>query len=151
VSVEPQIPPALREEVTKLQQMQNSLQGVLAQKQQVEVERIEIDRALEELKKAGEGDAVYKHAGSILIRSTRDALLAELEERKELSSTRQTVLTKQDERLREGLKAQEARVNEMIRAMQAPGAGGQPAAGGAPPGQPPQAQPPQAGAQQART
>ena len=118
--------------------MQNSLQGILAQKQQLEVERLEIDRALEELKKAGEGDTVYKHAGSILVRSTRDALVSELEERKELSSTRQTVLSKQDERLREGLKEQEARVTEMIRAMQAP-------PGGAP-GQP--AQPPQGGTQQ---
>ena len=142
MSAEPQIPPALREQVGKLQQMQNSLQGVMAQKQQVEVERLEIDRALEELKMAGEGDTVYKHAGSILVRSTRDALVAELEERKELSSTRQTVLAKQDERLREGLKEQEARVTEMIRAMQAPpgGAPGQPA--------PPPAQPPQGGAQQ---
>lgn len=135
MSVEPQIPPALREQVTKLQQMQNSLQGVMAQKQQVEVERLEIDRALEELKKAGEGDTVYKHAGSILIRSTRDALVAELEERKELSSTRQTVLAKQDERLRKGMKEQEARVTEMVRAMQAPPGG---AAGQAPPPQPAQ-------------
>lgn len=138
MSVEAQIPPALREQVGKLQQMQNSLQGVMAQKQQVEVERLEIDRALEELKKAGEGDTVYKHAGSILIRSTRDALIAELEEKKELSTTRQTVLAKQDERLREGLKEQEARVTEMVRALQAPP--------GAPPGQAPP-QPPQGGAQ----
>jgi len=55
-------------------------------------------------------------------------------------------LAKQDERLREGLKAQEARVNEMIRAMQAPGAAGQPGAGQPPPPPPPA----QAGAQQAR-
>lgn len=121
-----------------MQQMQNSLQGVMAQKQQVEVERLEIDRALEELKKAGEGDTVYKHAGSILIRSTRDALVAELEEKRELSETRQTVLSKQDERLRAGLKEQEARVTEMVRAMQAP-------PGGAPPGGAPGQQAPQPG------
>ncbi len=115
------IPPVLREQVEKLQQMQSSLQGVAAQKQQVEVERLEVDRALEELKKAGEDETVYKHAGSILIKTTRDALIAELEERKELSATRQTVLSKQDARLRESLKEQEAKVTDMIRGMQGPG------------------------------
>ena len=122
MSVDPNsIPPVLREQVAKIQQMQGSLQGVMAQKQQVEVERLEIDRALEELKGAGEDETVYKHAGSILIRTTRDAAVAELEERKELAATRQTVLSKQDARLREGLKEQEAKITEMIKGMQGPG------------------------------
>ena len=127
------IPPVLREQVEKLQQMQGSLHGVSAQKQQVEVERLEVERALEELRKAGEDETVYKHAGSILIKTTRDALIAELEERKELSTTRQTVLAKQDARLRESLKEQEAKVTDMIRGMQSPG--GPPPQGTQPPAQ----------------
>ncbi len=131
------IPPVLREQVEKLQQMQGSLHGVSAQKQQVEVERLEVERALEELRKAGEDETVYKHAGSILIKTTRDALIAELEERKELSTTRQTVLAKQDARLRESLKEQEAKVTDMIRGMQSPGGpqGGPPPQGTQPPAQ----------------
>ena len=36
----------------------------MAQKQQLDIEKMETDKALEELKKVADGDAVYKHAGS---------------------------------------------------------------------------------------
>ena len=130
MSIDPNnIPPWLQEHLGKLQQMQSSLQNVMAQKQQIEAERIETDRALEELKKAGEDEEVFKHAGSILIKSTRAAMIAELEERKELAATRSTVLDKQDARLRENLKEQEAKVTKMITEASK--------GGGAPPPQPP--------------
>jgi len=81
---------------------------------------MESERALEELKKASDSDAVYKHAGSILIKSTKAALIAELEEKKELSNTRSAVLAKQETRLKESIKEQEAKINEMIRGSQKP-------------------------------
>ncbi len=81
---------------------------------------MESERALEELKKAADGDAVYKHAGSILIKSTKAALIADLEERKELSNTRTAVLAKQETRLKESIKEQETKINEMIRSSQNP-------------------------------
>jgi prefoldin beta subunit len=81
---------------------------------------MESDRALEELKKAADGDAIYKHAGSILIKSTKAALIAELEEKKELSNTRTAVLAKQETRLKESIKEQETKINEMIRGTQNP-------------------------------
>lgn len=115
MSIDPNnMPPWLQEQLGKLQQMQNSLQSVFAQKQQIEAERIETDRALEELKKAGDDDTVYKHAGAILIKSTRAALVEDLEERKELGATRSTVLEKQETSLRENLKEQEAKVTKMV-------------------------------------
>ncbi|NIU02601.1 MAG: prefoldin subunit beta, partial [Nitrosopumilaceae archaeon] len=52
----------------------------------------ETEKALEELKKATDEDNVYKHAGSILIKSTKKELMDELEEKKEFSNTRSTVL-----------------------------------------------------------
>jgi len=90
----------------------------MMQKQQLEVETLEIDRALEELKKAGSDDAVYKNAGSVLIKAKRDDLIKELEEKKELSSTRLMVLGKQEARVKENLKEVENKINEMIRGMQ---------------------------------
>ena len=104
----------MEEQLVKLQQMQASLQGILAQKQQIEAERIDTDRALEELKKAHDDDLVYKHAGAILIKSTRAAMITELDERKELAATRSTVLDKQESRLRENLKEQESKVSKSI-------------------------------------
>jgi len=108
------IPPWLQEQLQKMQQAQQSLQSILLQKQQLEMEQIDSDKALEELKKASDDESVYKHAGSILIKSTKNDLIAELEERKELSKTRSTVLTKQEARVKESIKEQESKINEMI-------------------------------------
>ena len=47
-----QMPPWLQEQIAKMQQSQQNLQSILMQKQQVEMENAESDRALEELKKA---------------------------------------------------------------------------------------------------
>ncbi|MGQ0772576.1 MAG: prefoldin subunit beta [Nitrososphaerota archaeon] len=115
-----QIPPWLQEQLMKLQQSQQNLQSIMAQKQQLELEQMESERAVEELKKAADTDAVYKHSGPILIKSTKAGLIAELEEKKELSNTRTAVLAKQEARIKESIKEQEAKINEMIRGAQKP-------------------------------
>lgn len=115
-----QMPPWLQEQIMKLQQAQQNLQSIMAQKQQLEMEQIESDRALEELKKVADTDPVYKHAGSLLIKSTKAVLIAELEEKKELANTRVTVLAKQEARIKESIKEQETKINEMMHGGQKP-------------------------------
>jgi len=110
-----QMPPWLQEQLMKMQQSQQNLQAMMQQKQQIEMEKIETDKSLEELKKASDDDMVYKHAGSILIKSTKKDLIDELEERKELTKTRSTVLEKQESRLKETLKEQEAKITELMK------------------------------------
>ena len=110
-----QMPPWLQEQLMKMQQSQQNLQAIMQQKQQIEMEKIETDKSLEELKKASDDDMVYKHAGSILIKSTKKELIDELEERKELTKTRFTVLEKQENRLKETLKEQEAKITELMK------------------------------------
>jgi len=110
-----QIPPWLQEQLAKMQQSQQNLQSILAQKQHLELEQLETEKALEEITKASDDTIVYKHAGSILIKSNKNDLIAELEEKKELAKTRVTVLSKQEQRLKENLKEQESKINEMIR------------------------------------
>ena len=110
-----QMPPWLQEQLMKMQQSQQNLQAIMQQKQQIEMEKIETEKSLEELKKASDDDMVYKHAGSILIKSTKKELIDELEERKELTKTRSTVLEKQENRLKETLKEQEAKITEMMK------------------------------------
>ncbi len=130
---EQELPPWLREQVSRLQQLQQNLQAIMMQKQQLEVENVETDRALEELKKAGVDDAVYKNAGSVLIKSKKEEVVKELEERKELSNTRVMVLTKQETRVKENLKEVENKINEMIRGMQGSSGGTPPTGTGQPP------------------
>jgi prefoldin beta subunit len=85
------------------------------QKQQIEVESMEIEKALEELKKLGEDEVVYKSAGPLLIKTKKDDTIKELEEKKELSNTRLLVLGKQELRVKDNLKEVENKINEMIR------------------------------------
>lgn len=110
-----EIPPWLREQLARFEQLQQSLQAILVQKQQVELEAAEVEKALEELKKASQDDPVYKSAGSVLIRVKRDDLLKELEEKKELANTRMLVLSKQESRIRENIKELQVKIDEAVR------------------------------------
>ncbi len=114
-SGEQQVPPWLQEQVGRMQQLQQNLQAIMGQKQHIEMEQLETERAIEALNKASDNDTVFKSAGTILIKSTKANLLAELEEKKELANTRVTVLSKQESRLKENLKETEAKIKEMLR------------------------------------
>lgn len=118
---EQQIPPWLQEQVGRLQQLQQNLQSIMLQKQHLESEHLETERALELLQKASDDDTVYKTAGSILVKSTKTTLVSELQEKKELANTRLTVLTKQEVRMKENLKEAEAKIREMLRGPPQPG------------------------------
>ena len=109
------MPPWLQEQLMKLQQSQQNLQQIMSQKQHLEIEKAETEKALEELKKAADGDAVYKQAGTVLIKSTKQELIGELEERQEMAKTRVTVLEKQETRVKEALKEQETKITEMMK------------------------------------
>jgi prefoldin beta subunit len=112
---EQQIPPWLQEQVGRLQQLQQNLQSIVLQKQHVESEHLETERALELLLKANDDDIVYKTAGSILVKSNKTTLISELQEKKELANTRLTVLSKQEVRVKENLKEAETKIREMLR------------------------------------
>jgi prefoldin beta subunit len=118
---EQQIPPWLQEQVGRLQQLQQNLQSIMLQKQHLESEHLETERALELLQKASDDDTVYKTAGSILVKSTKINLISELQEKKELANTRLTVLTKQEARVKENLKEAEIKIREMLKGPPQPG------------------------------
>ena len=109
------MPPWLQEQIMKMQQSQQNLQSVMTQKQHLDIEKAETEKALEELRKVADGDAVFKQAGTVLIKSKKPELIAELEERIEMTKTRATVLEKQETRLKESLKEQEAKITEMMK------------------------------------
>ena len=115
MSSNPQIPPMVQEQLAKLQQTQQNFQSILMQKQQLESQKLETEKALEELKKAGDDEAVFKHAGTIMIKSNKKDLLEELEEQMELAKTKASLLAKQEERLKVTLQEQETKIQEMMK------------------------------------
>ena len=114
MSSNPQIPPLVQEQLARLQQTQQNFQSILMQKQQLESEKHETEKALEELKKASDDESVFKHAGTIMIKSNKKDLIDELEEQVELAKTKVSLLVKQEDRLKTTLKEQETKIQEMI-------------------------------------
>ena len=109
------MPPWLQEQLMKLQQSQQNLQSIMNQKQHLEIEKAETEKALEELRKVADGDSVFKYAGTVLIKSNKQELIDELEEKQEMAKTRATVIEKQEARVKETLKEQETKITEMMK------------------------------------
>jgi len=109
------IPPQFQEQLAKLQQLQQTLQIVLTQRQQLELELSDAERALTELEKLTDTSVIYKSIGSLLVKSDRQTVMKELSERKELLKTRVTVLAKQEERTREKLKELSQTIQERLK------------------------------------
>ena len=117
MSSEIKLPPAVQERLLRLQQLQQTLQQVLTQKQQLEVELLEIDQALTELEKTDENTSIYKSIGSLLIKSGKDTVTKDLEEKKDLSNMRVSVLTKQENRLRTQVKELQDKLEKDLRPL----------------------------------
>jgi len=106
------LPPQVQERLLRLQQLQQTLQSVVTQKQQLELELTETDQALAELSKLDENAIIYKSIGSLLVKAEKAKVTTELTERKELFNTRITVLGKQEERLRTQAKDLQTRLQK---------------------------------------
>jgi prefoldin beta subunit len=106
------LPPNVQERLLRLQQLQQTLQSILAQKQQVEMEKTEVDQTIAELQKTAEDVIVYKAIGSLLIKAEKAKINEDLVERKSLLDTRSTVMARQEERIRSQVKEAQTKLQE---------------------------------------
>ena len=109
------LPPQVQERFLRLQQLQQTLQSVMAQKQQVDMEKTEVEQTLTELQKTADDAVIYKSAGSLLVKAEKAKVNEELVERKELLNTRSTVLAKQEDRLRNQAKEVQTKLQEDLK------------------------------------
>ena len=114
------LPPQVQQRLLRLQQLQQTLQAVLTQKQQLEFESTEVDQALSELGKLTDDATIYKSIGALLVKSQRATVTTELNERKELLNTRIGVLGKQEERLRSQVKELQTKLQQDLRPVSPP-------------------------------
>jgi prefoldin beta subunit len=110
-----EIPPWLREQLTRLESLQQNLQSVTMQKQQVEAELADAEKTLEELTKVAEDEQIYKYVGSLLVKVSKADITKELEEKKDISNTRTLVLNKQQARLKDSVKELQVKIDDMIK------------------------------------
>jgi len=106
------LPPNVQERLLRLQQLQQTLQSILAQKQQVEMEKTEVDQTIAELVKTADDVVVYKAIGSLLVKADKAKINEELAERKSLLDTRSTVMGRQEERIRSQVKEAQTKLQE---------------------------------------
>jgi len=109
------LPPQVQERLLRLQQLQQTLQAVLTQKQQLELELTETEQALSELGKLDDSAVVYKSIGSLLVKAEKAKVTTELNERKDLLNMRVSVLGKQEERLRTQVKDLQTKLQRELR------------------------------------
>ena len=114
------LPPQVQERLLRLQQLQQTLQSVLAQKQQVDMEKTEVEQTVAELQKTADDAVVYKAAGSLLIKAEKAKITDELAEKKEMLDTRSTVLARQEERLRSQVKEAQTKLQEDFKPVSPP-------------------------------
>jgi prefoldin beta subunit len=114
------LPPQVQQRLLRLQQLQQTLQSVLTQKQQLELELNEVKQALSELEKLTDAAVIYKSIGSLLVKSEKASVTTELTERKDLLKTRIDVLGKQEERLRSQVKDLQTKLQQDLRPLSPP-------------------------------
>ncbi|MEM5778727.1 MAG: prefoldin subunit beta [Candidatus Aenigmatarchaeota archaeon] len=109
--------PEAQQMLIELQTFQQQMQTILFQKESLNVQNLEIEKALDELKKATTED-VYKAVGPILIKSTKKELEKELTEKKETIDLRLKSLQKQEERIKEKLKESQEKFEEFLKSQE---------------------------------
>jgi len=86
------------QKINQLQMFEQSLQNFLLQKQQFQVQLVEVDSALNELNGT---EKAYKIIGNIMVESDKNELKAELQSKKEMLELRIKTMEKQEIQIRE--------------------------------------------------
>jgi len=97
--------------ISQLQMLEQSMQNLLMQKQQFQLQQVEIESALKELENVNEA---YKIVGNIMVLSKKDDLKNDLTSKKEIIELRIKNMEKQENQVRE--KASKLQ-NEVLKEM----------------------------------
>ena len=97
----------------QFQALQQQLQAILIQKENLKLQMLEIDKAMEELG-VSKGIKAYKIVGPIMVQKDLKKLKDELKERKDNFDLRTKTLEKAEERITKKLKEMEPRLKKMM-------------------------------------
>jgi len=105
------VPKDTEKKLQQLQMIEQSMQNLLMQKQQFQLQQVEIESALKELEKVNEA---YKIVGNIMVLSSKADLKTDLSSKKEVIELRIKTMEKQENQVRE--KASKLQ-NEVLKEM----------------------------------
>jgi len=117
-----ELPKKVQDQLAMFEQMQQQTQIIATQKQSVELQLSEIERALDALEKVKEGDAVYRSIGSLLIKAeNKETVIKDLKEEKETLEVRVKTLGKQVDRMKEKLNGLQKEIADAVNAAKGKG------------------------------
>lgn len=91
----------VQEKINQLQTIEQNLQHLLQQRQQFQMQLMEVESAQEEIQKT---EKVYKIIGNIMIAAEKSSLDKDLSEKKERVALRMKSIEKQETKLKEQAK-----------------------------------------------
>ena len=86
-----------QEKITQLQNLEQNINTLIAQKQQYQSQNMEIENALSQIDST---EKVFRIIGSIMVASTKEDVKKDLGEKKEIVDLRLKTIDKQEEKLR---------------------------------------------------
>jgi prefoldin beta subunit len=112
---EQKLPPQVRENLEKLQTLQGQMAVTQQQRQQIEFQVREAERAIEELESVAEDAPVYRSVGGVLFRTGgKDEVLSKLRENKESLEVRLRGFEKQEGRLKESVQELQSKLQAAL-------------------------------------
>ncbi len=100
------------QKIGQLQMFEQSLQSFLGQKQQFQLQLVEVDSALSELEGT---DKAYKIVGNIMVESDKNELKSDLQSRKEMLELRIKTMEKQEVQVRDKASKLQAEILKKIK------------------------------------
>ena len=95
------------QKIGQLQMFEQSLQSFMGQKQQFQVQLVEVESALSEL---GDAEKAYKIIGNIMVETNNEELKADLQSKKEMLELRIKTMEKQETQVRERASKMQAEI-----------------------------------------
>lgn len=100
------------QKIGQLQMFEQSLQNFLGQKQQFQIQLVEVESALSELDAT---EKAYKIVGNIMVETDKNELKADLQSRREMLELRIKTIEKQESQVRERASKLQSEILEKIK------------------------------------
>jgi len=101
----------------QLQELQERIRALVLRRQQLEVELRDVENALDELKNVSEDVSIFKFAGRILMRVSKDAIVKELTEKKETLELHIKTLERQEAHAKKRLEELRQDLSQKLRGI----------------------------------
>lgn len=108
------IPPELQQYIVKYQQLRSKLNQILSEKNIVQAQLREAERALEILRNISSETPIYRAAGHLMVKVSKEEAEKDLSDKKDLLELRLKSLEKQESSLNAEIKSLESKINEIL-------------------------------------